>query len=238
MVDPAAPKKSASKKRLQWEDLPSRTQADIARLANGRVVAAANCTGGFSPGLASRLELADGSRVFVKAMDAVEWPDQATWYRTEALVSQSLPPDVPAPRLRGWSDDGRWVMLVFEHIDGAEPDLRGNPSHAWPHARLGAPFLDLIMFASSAGVEGIESDQLLAARAATAGHDPYVIDAIIAAHAGFCVGGSLWREDPEFAPSIEAKAEFGPPRPPGCGAASRVAGPGSESAPPVGTIAW
>ena len=132
MVDPAAPKKSASKKRLQWDDLPAKTQADIARFANGHVVTATNRTGGFSPGLASRLDLTGGRRVFVKAMDAVEWPDQATWYRADALISHSLPPDVPAPRLRASSDDGHWVVLVFEYIDGAEPDLRRNrsPQHA------------------------------------------------------------------------------------------------------------
>ena len=300
----SAPKKSASKKRLLWEALPAKTQADIERLADGQVVAATNCAGGFSPGLASRLELAGGRQVFVKAMDAVEWPDQATYYRAEAFVSQSLPPNVPAPRLLGWSDDGRWVVLVFECIDGREPDLRRNRSDAfrvaaalddlatsltpspvhvpsdhprlggwadlamdperlarlpvahpwaadhlgtlielenaglaaargdtlvhfdayphnilltrshvlfvdWPHARLGAPFLDLIMFACSAAAAGIDPDRLIADRAVTAGLDPHVIDAVLAAHAGFCVGGSLWRPDPELAPIIAAKAELG-----------------------------
>jgi hypothetical protein len=304
MVDPAAPKKSASKKRLLWECLAAKTQADIERLANGRVVAAASCTAGFSPGLASRLDLAGGRRVFVKAMDAVEWPDQAMWYRTEALVSQSLPPNVPGPRLLAWSDDGCWVVLVFEYIDGAAPDFGRNPSDAsriaaalddlaglltpspipvpsdhprlggwadlaadcdrlarlplasqwaadhlstlielenvgmaaargdslvhfdafphnilmagarvlfvdWPHARLGAPFLDLIMFASSAESAGIDPDQLLADRAVTADLDPHVIDAVLAAFAGFCVGGSLWAADPGLAPIIAAKAELG-----------------------------
>ena len=300
----SAPKKSASKKRLLWEALPANTQADIERLADGQVVAAKNCTGGFSPGLASRLDLAGGRQVFVKAMDAVEWPDQATHYRAEAFVSQSLPPNVPAPKLLGWSDDGRWVALVFECIDGGEPDLRRSRSDAfriaaalddlatsltpspihvpsdhsrlggwadlamdperlarlpaahswaadhlgtlielenaglaaargdtlvhfdayphnilltqshvlfvdWPHARRGAPFLDLIMFACSAAAAGIDPDRLIADRAVTAGLDPHVIDAVLAAYAGFCVGGSLWRADPDLAPIIAAKAELG-----------------------------
>lgn len=126
----APEKRSASKRRLRWEQLPAGAQADIERLAGGRVVAAANCAGGFSPGLASRLELAGGRRVFVKAMDAVEWPDQAIWYRAEAVVSASLPAGVPAPRLLASSDDGRWVVLVFEWIDGTELDLRTMPSEA------------------------------------------------------------------------------------------------------------
>lgn len=81
--------------------------------------------------MASRLELASGRKVFVKAMDAIEWPDQATWHRAEALVSRSLPRNVPAPRLLRWSDDGRWVVLVFECTDGREPDLRRNWSDAF-----------------------------------------------------------------------------------------------------------
>ena len=60
----------------------------------------------------------------------------------------------------------------------------------WPHARLGAPFLDLITFASSAGVAGIDSEELLGGRAATANQHPHVIDAVVAAHAGFCVSGT------------------------------------------------
>src|SRR6266566_7621216 len=114
MVDPAAARKSASKKRLRWEGVPAVTQSVVERLAGGQVVAATNCTGGFSPGLASRLAVAGGREVFVKAMDAAEWPDQALFYRAEALVSASLPAHVPAPRLLGSSDDGRWVVLVFE----------------------------------------------------------------------------------------------------------------------------
>jgi hypothetical protein len=42
----------------------------------------------------------------------------------------------------------------------------------WPHARLGAPFLDLITFASSAEVAGIDSEELLAGRAGTANQHP------------------------------------------------------------------
>ncbi len=78
----------------------------------------------------------------------------------------------------------------------------------WPHARLGAPFLDLIIFASSAAA-GIDPDRLLAGRAVMAALDPHVIDAVLAAHAGFCVAGALWPAKPELAPIIAAKAELG-----------------------------
>ncbi|HEX7995540.1 MAG TPA: phosphotransferase, partial [Streptosporangiaceae bacterium] len=78
----------------------------------------------------------------------------------------------------------------------------------WPHARLGAPFLDLITFAASAAA-GIHADQLLAGRTVTAGLDPHIIDAVLAAHAGFCIAGSLRRPEPGLAPIVAAKAELG-----------------------------
>lgn len=118
---------SASKRRLRWAQLPARIHHEIERLAGGTVVASASCAGGFSPGLASRLTLADGRRVFAKAMDALTWPDQVVMHRAEAAVSGALPPGVPAPRLLGSFDDGRWVLLVFECADGTEPDLRAAP---------------------------------------------------------------------------------------------------------------
>jgi hypothetical protein len=53
---------SASKNRPRWSELPPRVRGQISELAGGRVVAAENCEGGFSPGFASRLTLADGRR--------------------------------------------------------------------------------------------------------------------------------------------------------------------------------
>src|SRR5258706_10531847 len=131
---------SASKRRLRWAQVPPTVKAMVEQLAGGRVVTAANCEGGFSPGLASRLTLADGSMIFVKAIDVGAWPDQAGMYRAESSVSATLPAAVPAPRLLASRDDGHWVVLVFEYIDGAEPDLRERPAEAF---RVAAALEDL-----------------------------------------------------------------------------------------------
>src|SRR5262245_14905673 len=130
----------ASKMRLRWAQVPPPVKAAIEELAGGQVVAAANCEGGFSPGLASRLTLADDRTVFVKAIDADACPDQAIMYRAESSVSAALPAAVPAPRLLAARDDGHWVVLVFEWIDGAEPDLRRRPAEA---LRVAAALEDL-----------------------------------------------------------------------------------------------
>src|SRR6266566_593421 len=120
----------ASKNRLRWAQVPADVKAEVERLAGAPVVRAASCEGGFSPGLASGLTLAGGRMVFVKAMDADAWPGQATTHRAEASVSAALPASLPAPRLLGSFDDGHWVVLVFEYVDGAEPDLRRRPAEA------------------------------------------------------------------------------------------------------------
>ncbi len=79
--------------------------------------------GGFSPGVAARLRLADGRRVFVKAVCAQPNTEAPAFHRREAGIVTALPPNAPVPRLL-WSmdegDDG-WVVLAFEDIEGRAP---------------------------------------------------------------------------------------------------------------------
>jgi len=112
---------TASKDRLLWAEMPPPGRAVVEQLVQGRVVGARNCTGGFSPGFASRLMLDDGRRIFVKAMDAVSWPYQARLHRMEAEVAAVLPAEAPAPRFLGSIDDGEWIALAFRDVDGTEP---------------------------------------------------------------------------------------------------------------------
>jgi Phosphotransferase enzyme family len=295
---------TASKRRPLWAELPAPARARIEDLLACPVVAAQNCEGGFSPGFASRLTLADGRRAFVKAMDSDGWPAQALFHRAEARVAAALPASVPAPRFLGSFDDGRWVALAFESVDGTEPaqpwsltDLdrvlaavsqlgqvgtpspialpRDHPrlggwasvardpsrrarlpacsawaaSHLallitleseglaaaqgpslvhfdlfphnilltadevlfadWPHARLGAPFIDLLLLLSSAASSGIDPEPILARHPLAADVEPRAIDAVLAAHAGFCVAGALLPAPPGLEPITEAKSSLG-----------------------------
>jgi hypothetical protein len=295
---------TASKRRPLWHELPAQVRVQIEHLLGSPVLTARNCEGGFSPGFASRLTLADERRVFVKAMDSVTWPAQAVMHRAEANVAAALPASIPAPRLLGWFDDGHWVALAFEGIDGTEPaqpwrriDLdrvlaaigqlaqAGTPSPIvlpgdhpriggwaslasdsisraglparsawaarnlprlitleeeglaaaqgsslvhfdmyphnilltadrvlfvdWPHARLGAPFLDLLLLLSSAVASGIDPEPLLARQELTVGIEPRAIDAVLAAHAGFCLADTVRPAPPGLEPIIEAKLVLG-----------------------------
>jgi hypothetical protein len=112
---------AGSKRRVRWNELSRSVRRTIESIAGAPVVANRNCRGGFSPGLAARLTLANGQRVFAKAVDGREWPSEIDAYRAEARTSAVLPRTVPAPRLIGSDDDGQWVVLVFEDVDGHEP---------------------------------------------------------------------------------------------------------------------
>jgi hypothetical protein len=291
---------SASKDRLRWPDLPVEVRAWIGELAGGPVVAAANCSGGYSPGLAARVRLADGRRAFVKAMDCAAWPLQADHYRAEAGVNAKLPAGLPAPAFLGWADHDGWVLLVFECIDGAEPerpwrhgelsrvlraavslgaaappDLPGvharlggwarlradetglarladcapwaaarlplltdleasgleaargrtlvhfdmyahnillTPQRAvfvdWPHARLGASFVDSVLLLASAAAD-LDPEPLLASSPLTAQVDPAAINGLLAAQAGFCLAGAMGEPEPGLEPIFAAKLALG-----------------------------
>jgi aminoglycoside phosphotransferase (APT) family kinase protein len=109
--------------RLAWEALPPRVQGEIEGQLGSAVARADTQPGGFSPGVAARLHLVDGRQVFVKAVGPEPNPDSPELHRREARVAAALPPEAPAPRLLFAHDEEGWVALVFEHVDGREPEL-------------------------------------------------------------------------------------------------------------------
>ena len=86
-----------------------------------RVVRAVTQPGGFSPGLAARLFTDDGRRCFVKAVSEQANPDTPHLHRREAEVVAALPFAAAVPRLLWSYDEGGWVALGFEDIDGRMP---------------------------------------------------------------------------------------------------------------------
>lgn len=87
------------------------------------VAEATTQTGGFSPGVAARLRLADGRRVFAKAVGPRPNPDSPVLHRAEGRIAARLPPVAPAPCLIATFEACGWVVLVFEDVDGAPPAL-------------------------------------------------------------------------------------------------------------------
>lgn len=122
--------------RLRWHEIPQAVRAAVEVAAGSPVVTAHSQPGGFSPGLASVLHLADGRAVFVKAVNAARNPDSPGMHRREAQVLATLPPEVPAPRLLWSYDDGDWVALMTEAVAGT------TPVQPWRRAEL-ATFVEL-----------------------------------------------------------------------------------------------
>lgn len=107
--------------RIGWHALPSALRADVELALGGTVVAASSQAAGFSPGSADRVQLDDGRRAFVKAVDATRNEHSAALHRDEARIVASLPAAVRAPRLRAAVEHGTWIALALDDVDGRHP---------------------------------------------------------------------------------------------------------------------
>ncbi len=93
--------------RADYRHIPAPVREWVERELGSRVLQAETQAGGMSPGCASRLRLADGSRAFVKAVGAVLNPSTPDLFRLEAEVLSKLEPVPWRASLRATYDDGR-----------------------------------------------------------------------------------------------------------------------------------
>jgi aminoglycoside phosphotransferase (APT) family kinase protein len=107
-------------RRLEWPHLPPSVRASIEHRCGSPVVEADSQGAGFTPGFASVLTCADGSRHFVKAASNAAQRMFAASYREEARKLRELPPETPAPRLQ-WVMDDDWVVLGLEYVESRAP---------------------------------------------------------------------------------------------------------------------
>lgn len=110
--------------RPAWSELPAVVRDGIEELVGSPVVSTTSQRSGFTPGFASRLLLADGRRLFVKAASPVHvWLQDS--YRLEADRLAVLPAAVPAPRARYRAaiadGPGEWVVVIFDDVEGRPP---------------------------------------------------------------------------------------------------------------------
>ncbi|MFJ2880235.1 aminoglycoside phosphotransferase family protein [Streptomyces sp. NPDC086796] len=114
--------------RRHWADLPASVRSAVEDILGARVVEACSQSGGFSPGVAARVRLADGRRAFVKAVSAETNPHSPDLHRAEARHTAALPPGAPVPGLLGSYDGGTVVALVLQDIDGRQPRTPWDPA--------------------------------------------------------------------------------------------------------------
>lgn len=108
-------------RRLDWEHLPPVVRREVERQLGAAVVAAESQRSGFTPGMASVLTCADGSRHFVKAASSKAQRIFATAYREEARKLRLLAGWIPAPRLRWSQECYDWVVLGYEYVEARAP---------------------------------------------------------------------------------------------------------------------
>lgn len=124
MSPPVAPE---SPSRPGWPDLPATVRQAIEARLGAAVCREDRHSGGFSPGLASTLFLADSRSVFVKAACGAPNAETPLLHRREAVIAAALPAAAPAPRLLASLEVDGWVVVIFEAIDGRQPRLPWRP---------------------------------------------------------------------------------------------------------------
>lgn len=116
--------------RPPFESLPVPLRSWVEEQLGSRVVTAQTQVGGFSPGVAARVVCADGRRAFVKAVGSDVNSQTPDLFRHEAAVLAVLPPAPYRASMLGSYDDGTWVGLLLDDVDGAHPDLHDDAAVA------------------------------------------------------------------------------------------------------------
>ena len=98
-------------RRQDYAVLPREVRAWIDLALGSDVVSAETQRGGFSTGVAARVVTREGGRAFVKAVS------------DEINVLQALAEVPYRASLRDSYDDGTWVVLLLDDVDGRHPDL-------------------------------------------------------------------------------------------------------------------
>lgn len=109
--------------RLAWDDLPGELRSWVGATLGGPVVSAVSQPGGFSPGTADRVVTASGRRGFVKAVSPAQNPSSPDLHRREGEVLRTLAGVPEVPQLVDVLDDGEWVALVIEDVEGRHPEV-------------------------------------------------------------------------------------------------------------------
>lgn len=109
--------------RIGFAEMDRGVRTWVERLLGSPVVEAISQPGGFSPGVAARLVLADGRRAFLKAVSANVNVESVDLHRREGEVMATMPASPWVPAFVDRYDDGEWVGLLFEDIDGRPPAI-------------------------------------------------------------------------------------------------------------------
>jgi hypothetical protein len=109
--------------RTPYPAIPERVRTWVSESLGSRVVSWDEQIGGFSPGSATRVVTAAGTRAFVKAVGTELNADTPTLFRREIEVLGLIGAHPLWAALQASYDVDGWVALVLEDIEGGHPDL-------------------------------------------------------------------------------------------------------------------
>lgn len=130
MTGAAAPGPRAVGVRAPYAEVPDRVRGWVDEALGSPVASWTDQVGGMSPGCATRVVAADGSRAFVKAVGLDLNPDTPTLFRREAHALGLIGTHPLWAGLLAAYDDGDWVALLLEDVDGTHPDLGDDATMA------------------------------------------------------------------------------------------------------------
>ena len=109
--------------RIPYAGVPTDVRVWVDATLGSPVVDVHEQVGGMSPGCATRVVCADGTRAFVKAVGADLNPETPDQFRRETAVLELLGSHELWADLIASYDDGRWVALLLEDVEGTHPDF-------------------------------------------------------------------------------------------------------------------
>lgn len=109
--------------RAAYPAVPAHVREWVEATLGSPVVETHEQVGGMSPGCATRLVCADGTRAFVKAVGTTLNPHTPVLFRREVLALELLGRHSLWAGLVASYDDGDWVALILDDVEGAHPDL-------------------------------------------------------------------------------------------------------------------
>ncbi|MCY7400997.1 MAG: hypothetical protein LH477_08570 [Nocardioides sp.] len=112
--------------RIPYAGVPAGVRAWVDATLGSPVVDVHEQVGGMSPGCATRVVCADGTRAFVKAVGTDLNPDTPDLFRRESAVLELLGSHELWADLVASHDDGDWVALLLEDVEGTHPDFHDD----------------------------------------------------------------------------------------------------------------
>ncbi|HLN78210.1 MAG TPA: aminoglycoside phosphotransferase family protein [Nocardioidaceae bacterium] len=109
--------------RRTYAEIPDGVRSWVNDVLGSPVVSVEEQVGGMSPGCATRVIAADGSRAFVKAVGPELNPLTPDMFRNEIRVLSHLHDHQLWPRLvAAYDEPGEWVALLLEDVPGRHAD--------------------------------------------------------------------------------------------------------------------